>query len=321
MRQELNGIVFSLFIAVAAIVAAAFFKLSNIILVGLILGIIVGNIFKLPDSFNSGITFTSTKMLELSIVFLAFSINFKHIAAVGGMNFLLLAIAILLLLIFSLYFVKIFKCPSSVGWLISFGTAICGSSAIAALSTSIPKEKEDVGMAMAVVNLYGSVGMILLPFLFEYVHLNTQQMGFLIGGSLHSVGNVAGAGYGISKEVGDTAISVKLARVALLTPYLIFFKYMLNKDSVSHWKEHFRLPWYLIAFIFITILTSLINIPKPFIDFSEQAGKYILAIAMVAIGLKVNFKKMISLGKKGVLFGLFMFVILLLFTSLIVMFL
>lgn len=96
---------------------------------------------------------------------------------------------------------------------------------------------------------------------------------------------------------------------------------MLNKDSVSHWKEHFRLPWYLIAFIFITILTSLINIPKPFIDFSEQAGKYILAIAMVAIGLKVNFKKMISLGKKGVLFGLFMFVILLLFTSLIVMFL
>ncbi|HMN33029.1 MAG: putative sulfate exporter family transporter [Chitinophagaceae bacterium] len=318
MYKEINGIVFSLFIAVVAVITAAILKSTNIILVGLILGIVVSNIFKLPESLDKGISFTSTKMLELSIIFLAFSINFKYVTAIGGINFILLAIAILLLLVISLFLVKVLKCPSSVGWLIGFGTAICGSSAIAALSTSIPKEKEDVGMAMAVVNLYGSIGMLLLPFIFEYIHLNDQQMGFLIGGSLHSVGNVAGAGYGISKAVGDTAITVKLARVALLTPYLIFFKYMLNKYSVSHWKEHFKLPWYLIIFILITILTSFINIPKPLLDFSEQAGKYILALAMVAIGLKVSFKKMISLGKKGILFGLMMFLILLLFVSLLI---
>lgn len=315
MQKNVRGFVFSLLIAAAALPVAAIFHSSNVILFGLLLGILVGNITRLPESFNSGISFTSSKMLELSIVFLAFSINFKHVAAVGATNFILLAIAILLLLILTLYLVKVFKCPSSVGWLIGFGTAICGSSAIAALSTSIKQEKEDVGMAMAVVNLFGSLGMLLLPLIFQYLTLSDNQMGFLIGGSLHSVGNVAGAGYGISKSVGDTAIMVKMARVALLTPYLIFYKYLLNKDNVSHWREHFQLPWYLILFILITIGTSFVDIPKIVIDYTELFGKYILTLAMAAIGFKVSFKKLVSIGKKGIVFGFALFLILLFFVS------
>jgi uncharacterized integral membrane protein (TIGR00698 family) len=315
MQKELKGILLSVAIGALAIPLAAVFGSSNIILAGLILGIVVGNLVKLPEALDSGISFTGSKLLEISIVFLAFSINFKHIAAIGAVNFVLLAIVILILLILTIYLSKKFNCPSSAGWLIGFGTAICGSSAIAALSTSIEKDKEDVGMSMAVVNLFGSIGMLALPFVFQFIHLSDQQMGFLIGGSLHSVGNVAGAGYGISKAVGDTAITVKLARVALLTPYLILFKYLLYRNSTANWREHFKLPWYLIVFIIITIATSFISLPETFINFAEQTGKYILTVAMAAIGLKVSFKKLISIGQKGIIFGLVLFLILLLLLS------
>jgi uncharacterized integral membrane protein (TIGR00698 family) len=317
MQKELKGILLSVAIGALAIPLAAVFGSSNIILAGLILGIVVGNLVKLPEAFDSGISFTGSKLLELSIVFLAFSINFKHIAAIGAVNFVLLAIAILILLILTIYLSKKFNCPSSAGWLIGFGTAICGSSAIAALSTSIEKDKEDVGMSMAVVNLFGSIGMLALPFVFQFIHLSDHQMGFLIGGSLHSVGNVAGAGYGISKAVGDTAITVKLARVALLTPYLILFKYLLNRNSTANWREHFKLPWYLIVFIIITIATSFVSLPEIFVNLAEQTGKYILTVAMAAIGLKVSFKKLISIGQKGIIFGLVLFLILLLLLSLV----
>lgn len=320
MRQYSKGIAFSLVIAAASLPVAAFFNSTNIILFGLILGIVVGNTIKLPDYLSSGISFTSSKMLELSIVFLAFSINFKHVAGVGWTNFGLLAIAVLLLLLSTIFLVKFFNCPNAVGWLVGFGTAICGSSAIAALSTSIKKEREDVGMAMAVVNLFGSLGMLILPFILEYVQLSENQMGFLIGGSLHSVGNVAGAGYGISKSVGDTAITVKLARVALLTPYLIVFKYLLNRGGVSNWREHFKLPWYLILFIAITIFTSLVNLPEGLTKMTEVTGKYILTLAMVAIGLKVSFRKLVSIGKKGVFFGLILYLLLTLLVALLLFF-
>lgn len=280
----------------------------NSILMALLLGMIVGNFIKIPGDFQSGIGFTSSKLLELSILFLAFSINYKHIAALGIMSFSAILIMVVLMLILTYYLAIKVKCPGSTGWLVGFGTTICGSSAIAALSPGISKNKDDVGISMAVVNLLGSLGMILMPIILSRLNLSTQQMGLLIGGTLHSVGNVVGAGYTISNEVGEGAITIKLARVALLSPALIFFNYLVNRHQAAHWKEHFSLPWYLWSFIGITILTSIINFPVSFINVMEIAGKMVLTIAMAAIGLKVSFRTIYQSGQKGLLFGLLAFV-------------
>ncbi|MCK6650676.1 MAG: putative sulfate exporter family transporter, partial [Bacteroidia bacterium] len=279
------------------------------ILMALLAGMLVGNLIKVPENFQSGISFTSGKLLELSILFLAFSINYTHIAQTGALSFSIIAIMIVAMLLFTYYLSIKVKCPGSTGWLVGFGTAICGSSAIAALSPSVTKNKEDIGIAMAVVNLFGSIGMIVMPIVLVKMDLSTTQMGLLLGGTLHSVGNVAGSGYTISNEVGEAAITIKLARVALLSPALIFFNYLVNKDNVKNWKEHFRLPWYLWSFIGITILTSFIHLPDAFLGTMDTAGKIILTIAMAAIGLKVSFKKLYESGKNGILFGLIVFVV------------
>jgi uncharacterized integral membrane protein (TIGR00698 family) len=204
---------------------------------------------------------------------------------------------------------KKFNCPSSTGWLIGFGTAICGSSAIAALAPNISKEKEDIAVSMAVVNLYGSIGMILLPLIILQFPFTANQIGFVLGGSLHSVGNVVGAGYSISNEVGEASMTIKLARVALLSPALLFFNFLVNRNSMNSWKDYIKLPWYLIVFFGISLVGSFIQFPDELVKNSEFLGKLVLTIAMAAIGLKVKFSTLINSGKKGLLFGLVIFLI------------
>ncbi|MCF8411272.1 MAG: putative sulfate exporter family transporter, partial [Crocinitomicaceae bacterium] len=255
-KDYLNGVLVSIFLGIAAIFLANFTpSFLNSILLALLIGIGINNVVEVPQKFQSGLSFTSGKMLELSIIFLAFSIDYKSIVQLGVGSFLVILITVFVVLISVFLMAKKFNCPSSTGWLIGFGTAICGSSAIAALAPSVAKDKEDVAVSMSVVNLFGSVGMILLPLILIRLPLDTNQIGILIGGSLHSVGNVVGAGYALSDEIGESAMTIKLARVALLSPALLFFNFLVNRKSMNHWTDYIKLPWYLIGFFIISIFS------------------------------------------------------------------
>ena len=311
-----KGVLFSVFVGLLAVVLEKFTPPAfNGILIALLLGILLGNTVKLPENLASGIQYTSSKMLELSILFLAVGINYADVAALGVQPFLGVAAVVFAVLFLSFFLSKRFNCPGNTGILVGFGTAICGSSAIAALAPSLQKQnKEDVAIAMAVINLLGTLGMLVLPWALLQIDWPSQDvaasaMGYLVGGSLHSVGNVAGAGFAIGKSAGDVAITVKLARVALLTPGLIFMTYLTQRHSQGSWKRYFQLPWYLIGFILVTMLVSVIDIPKPALKEVEYIGKVILTIAMAAIGLKVSVKKLMQAGSRGLRFGVVMFLL------------
>lgn len=309
LKSNWRGVVFSIALGLLSMFIEKYTpSYINGIIIALILGMIVSNTVKLPSNLDSGIGYTSAKMLEFSILFLAVGINYTEIAHLGASSFVGLAVIVLIVLSATYYLSQRFNCPANTGILVGFGTAICGSSAIAALSPSLKnKEKEDVAIAMAVVNLLGTLGMLILPVVLLKSDFSASKIGLLIGGSLHSVGNVAGAGFTIGKEAGDAAITVKLARVALLTPGLIFMNYLVNRNSAGNWKDYFKLPWYLIGFILVTILVSVIEIPKSSIKNLEYIGKIILTIAMAAIGLKVSFTKLLKAGKRGIGFGIVIF--------------
>lgn len=232
---------------------------------------------------------------------------------IGRSTFVGVAVVVFAVLFLSFFLSKRFNCPGNTGILVGFGTAICGSSAIAALAPSLQKQnKEDVAIAMAVVNLLGTLGMLFLPWALLQINwpssdVASSAIGYLVGGSLHSVGNVAGAGFAIGKSAGDVAITVKLARVALLTPGLIFMTYLTQRNAEGSWKRYFKLPWYLIGFIIVTFVVSVVDVPKPALKDMEYVGKVILTIAMAAIGLKVSFKKLLQAGSRGLRFGVVMF--------------
>lgn len=310
-KENSKGIVFAALIGGASILIAQYSpSFLNSVMWALFIGVALRNLVAIPQDWESGIAFASAKMLELSIVFLAFGINYGQIAELGLGSFVAISITVLVVLIATFFMSKKFNCPTNTGLLVGFGTAICGSSAIAALSPSLKNgEKEDVAIAMAVVNLIGTVGMLIMPFILLKLMWTNAEMGFLVGASLHSVGNVAGAGFALGKEAGDIAITVKLARVALLTPGLFLMNYLGNRHSNLGEKTKFQLPWYLIGFLLISLLQSFVPIPQEITKSATYMGNVILTIAMAGIGLKVSFKKLLQAGKRGLRFGVVIFMI------------
>jgi len=311
LKENFWGVLLSAALGVAAHFLAPQVPYINGVILAFLLALIIGNIKPLGRQFKKGVSFSSATLLEFAIIFLAFSISFQSIAILGWQKFLFVLIIVILSLVATLLIAKRMKREDSTSWLVGFGTAICGSSAIAALAPVISKNKEDAGIAIAVVNLLGSVGMILLPFTLKTIFEDDGNVGFIIGATLQSVGNVAGAGYGLSQEIGDSALTVKLARVALLTPAVIFFSFMANRSQESSEKQtiSFKLPYYLWIFILITITNSILVIPAEILDVLKSIGKIFLTISMAAIGLKVSFKTLWESGKIAVGFGTIIFLI------------
>jgi uncharacterized integral membrane protein (TIGR00698 family) len=283
------------------------FSWVNALISALLAGILLGNILNIPSEWRSSISKSSGKLLEISLLFLAFDISLSTLYSLGPEILILIIGAIALILYLTVFFSNKFKCQGSTGWLIGFGTAICGSSAIAALSPGITEKKEDIGIAMAIVNLLGALGMLVFPWFLSLWDIESAAAGVLIGGTLHSVGNVAGAGYGMNSETGAMAIMIKMTRVALLSPALIFIRYLIKKEEGINWYKYFSLPWYLIGFMTITVFHSWISLPIELENIIASSGKLILAMAMAGIGFSVSFFTLYRSGKKGLVFGSFMF--------------
>ena len=150
--------------------------------------------------------------------------------------------------------------------------------------------------------------MILLPFFFQFYPLAEKQMAFLIGASLHSVGNVAGAGFSVSEDVGQLALVYKMARVALLSPALLLMVWLDSRKSTEQ-TFRFQLPWYLVVFILISILVSFFPLPENLVKSSEFIGKIMLTVAMAAIGLKVRVFHLLKAGQRGLVFGTLVFLL------------
>lgn len=309
IKSKFPGFLVALLLAIVAIVVSKYLTFINVILLGFIMGVLVGNSYKFKPAFSQGFSFTGSKMIEISIVFLAFSINFSHLKTLGWQSLVILIVVVTSMILLTVYLSKLFKFKDSTAWLTGFGTVICGSAAIASAAPVVAQKKEDVAIALAVVNLLGSIAMIALPALFSLYHFTPLFEGLVIGGTLHSVANVAGAAYSVSQEVGETALTIKLARVALLSPSIIFFNFLINKDKKLPWTDYFKLPAYLWLFFIISIFTSVFSIPSSFIKMMEESGKILLTIAMTAIGLNIHIGNLLIDGRKAIIFGVVIYFI------------
>lgn len=308
-QEQHKGILLALITGLVAFLLSLVVSGLNALITALVAGILLGNIFKFPSDWLKGISKSASRLLEISLLFLAFDISFGTISQLGWISFVYLIAAIGLVLSLAVYFSKKFNCPGSTGWLIGFGTAICGSSAIAALAPAVTEKKEDIGIAMAVVNLLGATGMLVFPWILGLLNASDQQSGIIIGGTLHSVGNVAGAAYGMNSQTGAYALMIKMARVAMLSPGLIFIRYLITRTAAKAWYKYFSLPWYLYVFIGISILHSFFPLPGEIQGYIATSGKLILAMAMAGIGFAVSFSTLYQSGRRGLVFGVFMFAI------------
>ena len=300
------GLVASLIIAAAAAFLADRYS-GPVMLFALLLGMAM-NFLSEVDQCRAGIRFASSFVLRLGVALLGFRITLSQIAALGWQPVVLVIALVSLTILASIWVARLMGYSSRFGLLTGGATAICGASAAMAISAALPpdpqKERNTLFTIIGVSTL-STVAMIIYPALIQLTGLDGVHSGMFIGGTIHDVAQVVGAGYAISREAGDTATVVKLMRVAMLLPVIVATGLLVRSKGAGEGERPPLVPWFLTAFVALVAINSLLPIPAFIQDGGSTASRWCLVTAIAALGVKTHFSEVLDIGWKPVALMIF----------------
>jgi len=179
---------------------------------------------------------------------------------------------------------------------------ICGASAALALASVLPDDENkqrDTLITVIGVTLLSTIAMIAYPIIAAKLNLSTNETSLFLGGTIHDVAQVVGAGYSVSSETGDLATLTKLVRVSLLVPVVLIFVLLLRRKRSYPLSEQSNiLPRFLLAFVAFMLLNSFFNIPDQIVDSASSVSRFSLVMAIAGIGMKSNLRQLVEVGFK-----------------------
>ena len=189
--------------------------------------------------------------------------------------------------------------------LIGVGTAICGGSAIAAASSAIQADDQDISYSISTIFLFNVIAVFLFPPLGHLLGLSDTGFGMWAGTAINDTSSVVAASYAFSNAAGNFATVVKLTRSLMIVPVTlvlaIAYARMNNHKNAFSFAKVF--PWFVVGFLLAAIVTSLGFIPSGIAHSLALTGKFLIMTAMAAIGLNTNIQKFITAGPRALLLG------------------
>jgi len=259
-------------ILVAAIVAVAAQFLSEhydvpAMLMALLLGIAL-NFLSEEGVCPNGIEFASKTILRIGVALLGVRISADLLLGIGIEKIAFIIFAMVLTILAGLAASRILRRGWRLGLLTGGSVAICGASAAIAIAAILPKNEHserNLSFTILSVTLLSTVAMIVYPIVGAYLGLNEAEMGVFLGGTIHDVAQVIGAGFTVSQEAGDMATLVKLFRVAMLAPTIIIltvaFRRAKSTENDVQIQSNQLIPNFVLAFMGLAMLNSLNLIP------------------------------------------------------------
>jgi uncharacterized integral membrane protein (TIGR00698 family) len=293
-----KGLLASIAVAIVASTITHFISFSTAT-VAIILGMIVGNIFYTTfhtkeAGFQSGVKWAEKDLLMFAIALMGINLNFTMLANLGVKTIMIIVLGMTFTILMGVFLGKLFKLNPKLSLMIGIGNGVCGSSAIAATSGIAKVQSNDIGISIALVNLMGTIGIFLAPFLAHTLGFTDIQAGIFTGNTLQAVGQAVAAGFSISDEAGHYATVVKMGRVLLLVPLVLILIYIAKRESQKNNEEieakgKVGVPSFILWFVFFSVIASLGWLPKEVETYISTFSKYITLIAMSAIGLMIHF--------------------------------
>jgi uncharacterized integral membrane protein (TIGR00698 family) len=312
---ELQGRGRALFpgVLACAVVAAAATFLSEhygapVMLFALLLGMAM-NFLSSDGPCAPGIGFTGREVLRIGVALLGLRITVDQVTALGWFPPLLVVGTVAATIIVSVIAARISGFRGLFGLLTGGATAICGASAALALAAALPNHplKERATLFTVIgVSALSTIAMIVYPMVVRALDLDPMQAGVFLGGTIHDVAQVVGAGYSMSKETGDSATLVKLMRVAMLLPVIVVAVTITRLgigglEGAASDKRPPLLPWFAVAFAVLVVVNSLGWIPKPVITLGNDVSRWCLVAAIAGIGMKTQLRELSAVGIKPIL--------------------
>ncbi len=297
---------------------------------GPVFGILFGMLLaflKRPEKLESGIKYTSKAILQYSIILLGFEMNLFNVIKVGGQSLLVMVFTLSASFLTAFFVGKAMGIDGRTTTLIGVGTSICGGSAIAATAPVIRAKDEDVAQAISTIFLFNIIAVFIFPPLGHLIGLTDTGFGMWAGTAINDTSSVVAAGASWSSAAGNnTALAfatiVKLTRTLMIVPItLVLAIYTTRKirrqssvvvenggnlsdDIENNYSIAKIFPWFVLGFVLTAILNTFLPIPNGVSSTLVQIGKFMIVMAMSAIGLNTNLKKLLTNGLKPICLGL-----------------
>ena len=290
-------------------------------MISILLGILLGNIFKMREGFLFGIDFTQKYVLKLGIICLGIQLKPFEFLKFGTIAIPLIIICIISVLIVVKLLIKKLKISTRMAYLISIGSTVCGTTAIMATAPVIKANKGEVAYAIANITVFGIISMLIYPY-FANIYFNGDPLfvGLFLGTAIHETSQVAAAGLIYdqqfnSPETLNVATVTKLIRntfLVIMIP-LFAFLYNRNKTKTKNYSLLDIFPYFILGFIGMIIFRNIGDqiflsdnsqeIWQSYVSYTKDSAKVFLSMAMAAVGLSTNLKDLRSMGYKPFIVG------------------
>lgn len=305
LKTALPGIGITLITGMAALFLSEHYG-APAMLFALLLGIALSFLYH-ESSCKPGIELMSTTVLRLGVALLGLRIALSDLIALGWQTIVLLLVAIFSTIILGVFLARLLGLQKRFGALTGGSVAICGASAALAITAILPdhkhKERDTLLTVIGVTSL-STIAMVVYPIVVTYLGLDHTDAGLFLGGTIHDVAQVVGAGYSVSADTGDISTLVKLVRVSVLMPVVLIMLFVIKRyDSTKNSPDKpqsAKMPLFLVVFVLLMLANSIFAIPAFIAETATALSRFALVAAIAAIGMKSNLAKLTSVGLKPI---------------------
>jgi uncharacterized integral membrane protein (TIGR00698 family) len=246
-------------------------------------------------------------LLQAAVVCLGFGMDLRQVVHAGRSGFLYTAISISFALGLGFLLGKLLQVQKTQSLLISFGTAICGGSAIAAMGPILQADKEEMAVSMGTVFVLNSVALLLFPFIGWHMHLTQTQFGLWAALAIHDTSSVVGAGARFGATALAVGTTVKLARALWIVPLSIATAMLKKSNARIQW------PWFILYFCIAAVLASYVPryVPQSVGLFSalNHLGHSGLTVVLFLIGTGITRETLKQVGLRPLIQGVTLWIV------------
>lgn len=312
IKSFLPGISIAILISLVAWTLGVLFPIIGGPVIGLFIGLLFGIVVTDSEKLKTGMQFTSKKVLQYAVILLGFGLNLSQVFQVGLTSLPIILATIATALVTAYVIQKLFKLDSEITTLVGVGSSICGGSAIAATAPVIKAKDESIATAISVIFFFNILAALIFPHLGSWLGLSNQGFAIFAGTAVNDTSSVTATASSWDSLHGtsilEQATIVKLTRTLAIIPITLGLSIWQSKKEDK--KESFSLIkavpnfiiWFLVASLITTVTTSLGASATVFAPL-KNLSKFMIIMAMTAIGFQTNLKKLITKGGSALLVG------------------
>lgn len=277
------------------------------ILIGMIVTLLPGD----REPFSAGINYTSKKILQAAVVFLGFGMNLTEILAKGRQSLPIILSTITTSLVIAFILYKALKLRANNAILVGVGSSICGGSAIAATAPVIGASNEEVAQSISVIFLFNVAAALIFPALGAALGLSNEGFGLFAGTAINDTSSVtaaAAAWDGIhGSNTLEAAATVKMTRTLAIIPITLILAIYRGRKEKNTESSSFSLkksfPFFVLFFVLASVITTVFHLPAEVTSPLKELSKFLIVMAMAAIGLNTNIVRLIKTGGRPIFTG------------------